>query len=101
MAKRLSKALREKCRWIGINVSNCENRYELKTKITKIAPVKYWKLYDFKNRKAILRIYLKDEKKWREILEQPDSEIYSVTTSGKINLVRLRMGLEKSKKDLK
>ena len=93
MAKRLSKALREKRRWVGLNVSNCNNRDELESKIAALAPVEDWKLYDFSNGAAILRILLKDEKEWREILDQSDSAIHSVTMSGKIRLVRERLKL--------
>ena len=85
MAKRLSKALRDKRRWVGLNVSNCDNREELESKIAALAPVGDWKLYDFSNGCAILRILLKDEKEWRQILDQPDSPIHSVTMSGKID----------------
>ena len=91
MAKRLTKALRDKRRWVGLNVSNCENREELESKISEISPVGDWKLYDFSNSSAILRILLKDEKEWRKILDQPDSAIHSVTMSGKIRLVRERL----------
>ncbi|MEC8927376.1 MAG: hypothetical protein VYB17_03875 [Candidatus Thermoplasmatota archaeon] len=91
MAKRLSKALRDKRRWVGLKVSKCETRDELESKIGGLAPVKDWKLYDFSKGYAILRILLKDEKKWRKILDQPDSEIHSVTMSGKIRLVRERL----------
>ena len=93
MAKRLSKALRDKRRWVGLNVSNCNNREELESKIAALAPVGDWKLYDFSNSHAILRILLKDEKQWRQILDQPDSAIHSVTMSGKIRLVRERLNL--------
>ena len=91
MAKRLSKALRDKRRWVGLKVSNCENRGELESKISEIAPVGDWKLYDFTNDSAILRILLEDEKAWREILDKPGSAIHSVTMSGKIRLVRERL----------
>ena len=93
MAKRLTKALREKRRWVGLNVSNCETRDELEIKISELAPVEDWKLYDFSEGSAILRIQLKDEKAWRKILDQPSSAIHSVTMSGKIRLVRERLKL--------
>ena len=93
MAKRLTKALREKRRWVGLSVSNCETRGELEIKIAEIAPVEDWKLYDFSKGCAILRIRLKDEKTWRKILDQPNSAIHSVTMSGKIRLVRERLNL--------
>lgn len=93
MAKRLTKALRDKRRWMGLNVSNCKSRSELEEKIREIAPVEEWKLMDFKDEKAIIRILLKDQKSWRDVFNNPDSPIHSVTMSGKIRLVRERMYL--------
>ena len=93
MAKRLTKALREKRRWVGLSVKSCENRAELKLKIEKFAPVSEWKLMDFSDGKAILRILLKNQNEWRKILENPDQDIHSVTMSGKIRLVRERLEL--------
>ena len=91
MAKRLTKAHRAKRRWVGLNVSNCNDRNDLKSKIATIAPVDDWKLMDFNQTTAILRILLKDEKEWRKILDNPKAEIHSVTMSGKIRLVRERL----------
>ena len=91
MAKRLTKAHRAKRRWVGLNVSNCNDRSDLKSKIASIAPVDDWKLMDFNQTTAILRILLKDEKEWRKILDNPQAEIHSVTMSGKIRLVRERL----------
>ena len=93
MAKRLTKALREKRRWVGLSVKSCVNRSELKSKIEKIAPVGDWKLMDFTDGKAILRILLKHQNEWRKILENPDQDLHSVTMSGKIRLVRERLEL--------
>ena len=93
MAKRLTKALREKRRWIGLNVSNCESRSELELEIGKFAPVDDWRLMDFNNGKAILRVLLKDQSEWRKILDKPEQPIHSVTMSGKIRLVRERLDL--------
>jgi hypothetical protein len=93
MAKRLTKALREKRRWVGLSVSNCSTREDLKSKIKKIAPVEEWKLMDFENGKAILRILLKNQVEWRNTLGNPDQEIHSITMSGKIRLVRERLDL--------
>ncbi|MDP6907003.1 MAG: hypothetical protein QF440_06255 [Candidatus Thalassarchaeaceae archaeon] len=92
MAKRLTKALREKRRWVGLHVSGkIESRNELEKRLSQIAPVNEWKLYDFSKSKAILRIHLKNQNEWREILSDTNSEIYSVTISGKIRLVRERL----------
>ena len=94
MAKRLTKALRGKRRWIGLNVSNCESRSELESKIKEIAPSEDWRLMDFSNGKAILRVLLKDQPEWRSILDKPGLPIHSVTMSGKIRLVRERLELD-------
>ena len=93
MAKRLTKALREKRRWVGLNVTNCESRSQLESKIREIAPVEDWRLMDFSGGNAILRILLKDQNEWREILNKPGQSIHSVTMSGKIRLVRERLNL--------
>jgi hypothetical protein len=93
MTKRLTKALRDKRRWVGLHVSNCNSRSELEEKIREIAPIEEWKLMDFKDDKAIIRILLKDQKLWRDALNNPDYPIHSVTMSGKIRLVRERIYL--------
>ena len=95
MAQRLTKALRDKRRWIGIIVpASVSTRAELKEIISKIAPAENWKLYDFKNSKAIIRILLDDQNEWRKILANGEDEIYSITMSGKIRLVRERLEIE-------
>ena len=93
MAKRLTKALREKRRWVGLSVSDCKTRTDLESKITELAPVEDWRLMDFNEDKAILRILLKDQKEWRAVLNIPENTIHSITTSGKIRLVRQRLNL--------
>ena len=93
MAKRLTKALREKRRWVGLSVSDCKTRTDLESKITELAPVEDWRLMDFNEDKAILRILLKDQKEWRAVLNIPGNTIHSITTSGKIRLVRERLKL--------
>ena len=95
MAKRLTKALREKRRWIGIAVpSTITSRIKLEELISEIAPVADWRLYDFNNSTAILRILLKDQNEWRKVLANDASGIYSMTMSGKIRLVRKRLGID-------
>jgi hypothetical protein len=95
MAKRLTKALRDKRRWVGLHVSNCKSRQDLESKITDLAPVNEWRLMDYNGDKAILQILLKDQVEWRNILNNPAKDIHSITTSGKIRLVR-----ERIKKDI-
>ena len=91
MAKRLTKALREKRRWVGLQVSNCKTRQDLECKIKDLAPVNDWRLMDFDGDKAILRILLRDQVEWRGVLNNPTNDIHSITTSGKIRLVRERI----------
>ena len=93
MAKRLTKALRGKRRWIGLIVRNCNSRDELKKILGDIAPSDEWKLVVFEGEKAIVKVPLSELDDWRTILATPGPEIHSVTTSGKIRLVKERMGL--------
>tara|TARA_B100001996_G_scaffold371204_1_gene346312 strand:- start:234 stop:518 length:285 start_codon:yes stop_codon:yes gene_type:complete len=93
MAKTLSKALRGKRRWIGIKAIGYDSRDTLKKAIENIAPSPEWKLTLFEDNKAIVKVRLDDLDAWRNNLQQPNSKIQSVTTSGKIRLVKQRMGL--------
>ena len=95
MAKRLTKALREKRRWIGLDVGNCESRSHVESTIKGLAPVEDWKLMDFTEGKAIIRILLKHQNEWREVLQDTNSPIQSLTMSGKIRLVRERLKITK------
>ena len=122
MAKRLTKALREKRRWLGVLVepacltrSDVEERLSVLT--TSLEPTPNVRLMDFFNSTqrhelnapadfnaveggiAILRIHLKDAPTLRPLLQAEDAieqyGIRSLTTSGKIRLVRQRLGLPK------
>ena len=122
MAKRLTKALREKRRWLGVLVepacltrSDVEERLSLLT--TSLESTPNVRLMDFFNSTqrhelntpadfntveggiAILRIHLKDAPTLRPLLQAEDAieqyGIRSLTTSGKIRLVRQRLGLPK------
>ncbi|MBJ84597.1 MAG: hypothetical protein CMB52_03665 [Euryarchaeota archaeon] len=93
MAKRLTKALRGKRRWIGLIVPNCNSRGELEKILGDFAPSDEWKLVVFEGEKAIMKVPISDLDDWRTILDRSDSEMHSVTTSGKIRLVKERMGL--------
>ena len=110
MAKRLTKALRGKRRWFGINV-NCQfstrnqltehlNMLSSKWELTK--PIR---LMDFELSSdgefalAIIEVKLQDSKLLRTNIgdEKAIDEfgIRSITTSGKIRLVRDRLNLTK------
>ena len=93
MGKRLTKALRGKRRWIGLHVSDFNSRDELKKAIETIAPSSEWKLTAFEGEKAILRVRLEDLDDWKSKLVDSTTNIHSVTTSGKIRLVKERIGL--------
>ena len=92
MAKTLTKALRGKRRWIGIKVSGHDSRDSLRKAIENIAPSPEWKLTLFEDDKAIVKVRLEDLEVWRENLQRSSPKIRSVTTSGKIRLVKERMG---------
>ena len=85
MAKKLTKALRGKRRWIGCEVESFQSRSEL-SEYTSIYPLK---LYDFEEGKCIFMVRLEDYESVKEGLA--NSSIKTVTSSGKIRLVRERM----------
>ena len=89
MAKKLTKALRGKRRWIGCEVGSFEDRSELSEYVSKY-PLK---LYDFEDGKCIFMVRLEDYASIKERLS--DSRIKSVTSSGKIRLVRERMNFSR------
>ena len=110
MAKRLSKALRGKRRWIGIQISaDISSRAKLKSIIETIASQLELstmpKLMDFDQRvysngcgTGIIQVKLPDYNKLREYLSSANSlhqiGISSLTSSGKIRLVRERLSVD-------
>ena len=126
MAKRLTKALREKRRWLGVLVEPaCLSRSDVEKRlaalISTLAPAPDVRVMDFFNSTqrhelntpadfnaedggiAILRIHLKDAPTLRPLLQAEDAieqyGIRSLTTSGKIRLVRQRLGLPKPERN--
>jgi len=89
MAKKLTKALRGKRRWIGCKTSEFKTRVELEKYLSRF-PVK---LYDFEDNKFILMVRLEDYYSVKEEIQ--NDVIKTVTSSGKIRLVRDRMGLSR------
>ena len=85
MAKKLTKALRGKRRWIGCECGDFNSRSELEEFLQDL-PVK---LYDFEDGKCILVVRLEDYESIRDSLSK--GRVASVTSSGKIRLVRERM----------
>ena len=111
MAKRLSKALRGKRRWIGIIIpKKISTKGELIEYLEKLSSAdeisKRPRLIEFNLGKlsdgrstGIIEVKLEDYEIFRRILRNDDQnhegKIISFTASGKINLVRERMLLEK------
>ncbi len=89
MAKKLTKALRGKRRWIGCEVGSFESRHELSDYVSNYS----LKLYDFEDGKCILMVRLEDYDSIKERLL--NSRIKTVTSSGKIRLVRERMNFSR------
>ena len=85
MAKKLTKALRGKRRWIGCTCTSFASRNELEDYLSNL-PVK---LYDFEDGKCILVVRLEDYDSMKESLSE--GRVLSSTSSGKIRLVRERM----------
>ena len=110
MAKRLTKALRGKRRWFGINVGNqFSTRNQLTEHLNALSRefelAKPIRLIDFELSAddelslAIIEVKLQDSKLLRTNIEDEKSiknfGIQSITTSGKIRLVRDRLNLTK------
>ena len=110
MAKRLTKALRGKRRWFGINVDNkFSTRNQLAEHLNLLSKelelTKTIRLMDFELSSssefalAIIEVKLQDSKLLRANIEDEKAienfGIQSITTSGKIRLVRDRLNLTK------
>ena len=98
MAK-VSKAKRGKNRWIGLCIDQKSvTRTILEDNLGKILGGINWKLFDLIDGEmhtlAILRISLEDSLEAKKKINSIDG-ISTVTTSGKIRLVRQRLGIHK------
>tara|TARA_B100000767_G_scaffold272037_1_gene298884 strand:- start:573 stop:857 length:285 start_codon:yes stop_codon:yes gene_type:complete len=89
MAKKLTKALRGKRRWVGCNCDGFKSRNELESYLLEL-PVR---LYDFENDMCILVVSLDEYDSLKEKLSS--GRVVSNTSSGKIRLVRERMGFSR------
>ena len=93
-----SKAKRPKRRWVGIRISEDVNRDVLNSIIEQIFPSSSAKLYDLRTiggeNRAIVRINLSEVSDFISKC-QSDSRIETLTTSGKIRLVRDRLDIPK------
>ena len=98
MAK-VSKANRGKNRWIGLHIDQIPiSRAILEDNLGKIMGNINWKLFDLIDHEmhtlAILRTPLEDCSEAKEKINSTDG-ISTLTTSGKITLVRQRLGINK------
>jgi len=89
VAKKLSKALRGKRRWIGCNCRGFQTRDQVLEYFSKL-PVR---LFDFENEMCIIETKLENYEHVKSQLSSGD--IVSQTSSGKIKLVRERMGFSR------
>ena len=98
MAK-VSKANRGKNRWIGLQISKKPvTRATLEDNLLKIMGDINWKLFDLidddMHTLAILRTSLEDSLEAKKKINSIDG-MSTLTTSGKIRLVRQRLGIHK------
>ena len=92
---RLRKAARGKRRWLGLEVdTRLDTRDDLQAVLKRIPALgEEWSLYDFKDNYAIVRVRLEHYADARSVLESGFEGIRCVTASGKIKLVRERLGI--------
>ena len=95
-----SKAKRPKCRWVGIRIVGDITRDNLNALLVKIMPSSSLKLYDLKNIQgenlAIVKIDLSEASDFISKCKT-ENRIDTLTSSGKIRLVRDRLGIVKPK----
>ena len=94
------KAKRPKRRWVGIRTINEIDRNDFETILEQIMPSSSVRLYDLKSLRgenlAIVRINLAEYPIFVSKC-QADTRLETITSSGKIRLVRDRLGLPKPK----
>ena len=97
---KLRKAARGKHRWVGLTVDKSVSTREEFEKIISQSDVLsgVCKLFDFIDSKAIIRIPLESYDDAKSILKDGFKGLISQTSSGKIRLVRERMGIKVSRK---
>ena len=95
----ISKAKRGKNRWIGLRIHQKPiSRTILEVNLGKIMGDINWKLFDLIDAEihtlAVLRVSLEDSLEAKKKINSIDG-ISTLTTSGKIRLVRQRLGIHK------
>jgi len=98
----LNKAARGKHRWVGLSVSDRNfSRLDCQKKLESELKHLNSKLFDFTNTEndlfAIIKVPLKHYRESLEILNHHGT-FKTITSSGKIILVRERLGIKASKK---
>ena len=95
---RLSKPKRVKRRWVGVRLKREPDREYLESEIQYLIPDSDLRLYDLQKDGqysiAIIRVPLPDLPRFRMVSEECEW-IEPLTTSGKIRLVRERLGIPK------
>lgn len=92
MPKKPTKALREKRRWVGFQCIEGSTEKSLRRDLSSLGA----KLIQFQNDRAILSVTLSN---YEELLKNINGLGHkTLTSSGKIRLVRERIGLEKDSK---
>ena len=95
---KVNKSARGKHRWIGFQLDVEDfSRHRCEAFLSEILINMSWRLFDFKNidgvYNGILKIPLKSYVDAKDIINQQDETI-TITSSGKIKLVRERMNLK-------
>ena len=95
---KVNKSARGKHRWIGFQLDIEDySRHRCEVFLSEILSNISWRLFDFKNidgvYNGILKIPLKSYVDAKDIINQQDETI-TITSSGKIKLVRERMNLK-------
>ena len=93
-----TKALRGKHRWIGISVQGDQKRDDLNAQISEVLIGIKFKLFDClisdSMTRGIIKVSINDYEDARGLISS-HKKIESISSSGKIKLVRQRMNIEK------
>ena len=93
---KISKAARGKHRWIGLifddTFLNIDSVRESIQKNLNKSEIKLYDYFNEKNRKScIIKVKLEEYNDVRDLFVSKEGRIFSITSSGKIRLVRLRL----------
>tara|TARA_B100001996_G_C18623017_1_gene578541 strand:- start:13 stop:330 length:318 start_codon:yes stop_codon:yes gene_type:complete len=93
---KIGKAARGKHRWIGLVFDKNYLEFKsVKDSLLKILNCADVKMYDYINegsrRSCIIKVKLSEYEGTKKLLNDKDCRIFSITSSGKVRLVRLRL----------